>query len=261
MIKFKDLCVHLRGDKKKKCILFLHGAGADSEMWNNHIEVLKANFYCIVPDLPGHGKSNHIKWTSIEHVGDELAKLIKSIANEKIMIVGFSLGGSLTYYLLEKYPDLFERALIDGASAYPIKANIIPIQMMSPFLKTDLVLNAMAKSLSIPKADYDSFKRSFKVADKESFKRSMIQANKFKLWDKRFTQQVPVLYASGSKESKIMHQSHVELSRLNEKSICVQYPGKGHAWMMFDMETHVAMVRKWLTSQDPFSVNKLSKLQ
>mgnify|MGYP001454594427 CR=1 FL=1 len=260
MISYKDWHIQVKGSMNKKCILFLHGSGADHEMWNKHIEILKSDFFCIAPDLPGHGKSNYLKWTSIEQVGDELMQLIKSICSSKITIVGFSLGGSLTYYLIEKYPELFEKALIDGASAYPIIGNVVAIQIISPFLKSDFILNMMAKGLGVQKSEYESFKRSFKIADRRSFKRSMIHASKFNLSDKNFAQSIPVLYASGQKESKTMHKSHIELAGLNEKSKCVQYPGKGHAWMMFDMKTHVSMVEKWVIPKDQFSDNKLEIL-
>lgn len=234
------------GDTTKTMILFLHGAGSDSEMWENHIKVLESDYYCIAPDLPGHGGSNHLSWTSIEQVGDELVSMIRNKTSKKIVLVGFSLGGSLAFYLLERYPELICKAIIDGASARPIKGYAFVIQLMSPFLKSNFILNAMAKSLGIKKSERASFKKSIKNADRKSFKRSMIQANKFNLKNNEFAKTIPVLYASGEKESETMHQSHIELSKSNSRSHCVQYPEKGHAWMVFDIETHVSMISNWI---------------
>lgn len=250
---YQDFYLFERGEKNKKVVLFLHGAGSNFGMWSNHIDAMESGYNCLAPDLPGHGKSNHLSWTTIENIGDELVQLIKIKTNDKIILVGFSLGGSLSFYLLENYPDLIEKALIDGASAYPLKRSsfiVLTIRMISPFLNSDFLLNTMAKSLDIPKKEYPSFKESFKIADKNSFKKSMVQANRYKLINKDFTKSIPVLYASGEKESQTMHHSHIELSSFNKSSKCVQYPGKGHAWMIFDMETHVEMVKSWIGTNE-----------
>lgn len=250
---FKDLHLYERGDKDKKLILFLHGAGSNCEMWSDHINALEKDFYCIAPDLPGHGQSNHLSWTTIEETGDELAKLIMSKTDKKIILVGFSLGGSLAFYLLENYPELIERALIDGASAYPIKGSrffVFGLHLMSPFLKSEFMLNTLAKSMDLPEEEYPSFKKSITDADRKSFKKSMIQAIKYKLINKEFAFSIPVLYASGEKESKTMHNSHIELSQLKNESKCVQYPDKGHAWMVFDMDTHISMIKSWILHEE-----------
>lgn len=252
-LAFKELYLYERGDKDKKLMLFIHGAGSNYEMWSDHISALEKDFYCIAPDLPGHGQSNHLSWTTIEEIGDEIAKLIKSKTHEKIILVGFSLGGSLSFYLLENYPELIERAVIDGASAYPLKGSgflVFVLHLMSPFLKSDFMLNTFAKSMDLPEEEYPSFKKSIMEVDRKSFKKSMIQANKCKLINKEFANSIPVLYASGEKESKTMHNSHIELSQLKNESKCVQYPCKGHAWMVFDMDTHISMIQFWTGKQE-----------
>ncbi len=246
---YSDFNLYESGDTSKTMILFLHGAGSNYELWNNHIKALESDYYSVAPDLPGHGESNHLSWTSIEEVGEELVSLIENKTEEKIILIGFSLGGSLAFYLLENYPDLFERAIIDGTSAYPIRGNVFALQLMSPFLKSNLILNAMAKSLGVKKSERSTFKRSIKMADRKSFKRSMIQANRFCLKNIDFAETIPILYASGEKESKTMHQSHIKLSGLNNESKCVQYPGKGHAWMVFDIDTHISMISNWINNK------------
>jgi len=243
---YSDFHVFESGDSAKTMILFLHGAGADHKLWEEHINSLKSDYFCVAPDLPGHGKSSDLSWTSLEEVGEELINLVIRKTNHKIIVVGFSLGGSLAFYLLENYPELISKAIIDGASARPIKGNALVLQLMSPFLKSNFLLNAMANSLDIKKSECAGFIRSFKSVDRKSFKKSMIQANRFNLKNAEFAKMIPVLYASGEKESKKMHQSHIKLSGLNNESKCVQYPGKGHAWMVFDEETHISMITNWI---------------
>jgi len=250
---FRDLHIYKSGAKNGKTILFLHGAGSNHTMWLNHIQALESRFNCFVPDLPGHGKSNHVAWTSIGYIGDELAKLIKSKFDKKINLVGFSLGGSLSFYLLENYPELFERVLIDGTSAYPLKGSsflVMALKMISPFVKFDFILNGMVKSIEIPENEIKSFKENIKLANRKVFIKSMIHANQYKLKNKEYAKTIPVLYASGQKESATMHHSHIELSNIKNESTCVQYPEKGHAWMVSDKDTHVSMVFNWINKMD-----------
>jgi pimeloyl-ACP methyl ester carboxylesterase len=246
---YEDFYLFQKGLEEHKHVLFLHGAGSNHKMWRSHIHVLGKDFFCIAPDLPGHGKSNHLSWTTIEHIGDEIANLIRSRTEEKIFLVGFSLGGILALYLLENYPKLIERAVIDGASAYPVKGSgwlVLLLHMISPFLKSDVILNTFAKSMDLPEEEYPSFKKNVEEADRKSFKKCMIHANTYKLINKDFAASIPVLYASGEKESKAMHDSHIELSKYTNESQCVQYPGKGHAWMVFDFDTHTSMIQCWV---------------
>ena len=48
------------GSKNAPSIVFLHGGGMSSWIWKKQIEHFK-DYHCLVPDLPGHGKSNEPK--------------------------------------------------------------------------------------------------------------------------------------------------------------------------------------------------------
>ncbi|PID21356.1 hypothetical protein CSV61_08975 [Sporosarcina sp. P3] len=47
---------NLYGDRKQPLLVFLHGGGVSSWMWNEQVKYFK-DYKCLVPDLPGHGKS------------------------------------------------------------------------------------------------------------------------------------------------------------------------------------------------------------
>ena len=42
-------------------LVLIHGFLGSSELWRPQINFLKNNFRIITPDLPGFGKSNHLK--------------------------------------------------------------------------------------------------------------------------------------------------------------------------------------------------------
>ncbi len=50
------------GDPASPAIVFLHGGGLSSKSWYPVIERLP-DFYCLAPDLPGHGKSQDMSFT------------------------------------------------------------------------------------------------------------------------------------------------------------------------------------------------------
>jgi pimeloyl-ACP methyl ester carboxylesterase len=45
--------------------VFLHPTAANGGMWEQHMGRL-AGYHCLAPDLPGHGRSNQLPWTSLD---------------------------------------------------------------------------------------------------------------------------------------------------------------------------------------------------
>ena len=57
--------LHVResGQPGSPAIVFLHATGASGGMWEQHLQRL-GGYHCLAPDLPGHGRSNHLPWRS-----------------------------------------------------------------------------------------------------------------------------------------------------------------------------------------------------
>lgn len=251
-INAKDMYVYESGKQHEKTIVFLHGSGSNSNMWLKHIAALDSNFHCIAPDLPGHGKSNHIEWTNLDDVAGAVAEIIKAKSHDKVHVVGLSLGGSLIYKVLEKYPELIDKAIIDGASAVPIKGSsmvIFGVTLTSPFLKTNAMMKIMAKSLGVPEEEYASFKQGIKMVSRKSFRKAMAQANRLKTDVDNCSFSTPTFFVSGETESETMHNSHGILANKIPGSQCACYPGKGHAWMVSDVNTHIQLTKYWLMNE------------
>lgn len=247
-IEAKDLFVHESGKQNSKTIVFLHGSGSNSNMWLKHIAALETDFHCLAPDFPGHGKSNNTEWTKLSEVADAVGEIIKIKGHGKVHIVGLSLGGSLIYNLLERYPELIDKAIIDGASAVPISGSafvILGVNLSSPFLKTKMMMNIMAKGIGIPEDQYATFKEDISQVSRKSFRRAMSQANRSKVDLNSCSFSSPTFFVSGENESKTMHNSHLVLSKKIPESECARYPGKGHAWMVSDIQTHIELLKYW----------------
>ncbi len=85
-------------------VVFLHTAGTDGRIWKHFVEKLPGNIQAIVPDLPGHGKS--WPWTNwrkarvdVGFYADAMAKFIKALKLEKVLIVGVSIGADISLML------------------------------------------------------------------------------------------------------------------------------------------------------------------
>src|SRR4030042_1361867 len=90
-----SLYLHESGNKQNPAIVFLHGVGASSLMWEPHMKALR-DYCCMAPDMPGHGKSAGVEWSTLDEVSEYIYRLILSLPRKKAHVVGLSLGGSVT---------------------------------------------------------------------------------------------------------------------------------------------------------------------
>lgn len=89
-------------------VVLLHGFLGSKEDWNEIIEQLKDDFFCICLDLPGHG-CNDSKELMLPTPGfSSCAELIHATLNQlninQYHLVGYSLGGRIALHLARLYP-------------------------------------------------------------------------------------------------------------------------------------------------------------
>lgn len=79
--------VYLEGEGD---ILFIHGAGMSSEVWERQLSALNA----MAVDLPNHGKSGKMEVSSVGDYADVLISLVDDLGTEPV-IAGHSMGGAI----------------------------------------------------------------------------------------------------------------------------------------------------------------------
>lgn len=86
--------VFLQEDSAAQPIVFIHGFPFDPTLWDNVIEQLKDDYYCISYDLRGFGNSEvgHGQYTMESYV-DDLKTLISHFGLKQVILYGFSMGG------------------------------------------------------------------------------------------------------------------------------------------------------------------------
>jgi len=92
---------------KGRCMVLLHGYLESGDIWNGFAERFEDRYRVIVPDLPGHGKS---ETRGKVHTMEDLAGAVKAILDHeetgKIFLVGHSMGGYVTMAFVELFPEM-----------------------------------------------------------------------------------------------------------------------------------------------------------
>ena len=87
-------------------ILFIHGLSSDKEWFKEqYFEYNLEKYSWIVPDLPGHGKSNELKQDfdySMENQAKILYNLLMNEGMGRIVIIAHSMGGPIAISLIEE---------------------------------------------------------------------------------------------------------------------------------------------------------------
>jgi len=98
-------------------LVFLHGFLGRGRDWLPVAETFKDRFYCILPDLPGHGENTDFPFeTQLDYdffVDDLIATLGEF---RKINLIGYSMGGRTALYFALKYPERVQTLVLESTS-------------------------------------------------------------------------------------------------------------------------------------------------
>lgn len=99
-------------------ILMLHGFLGSSKDWSEVTETLKEKFFCILPDLPGHGRTMPLSESdyTMQSVAQSLLTILNQEEIKQCFLVGYSMGGRLALYLALKHSEYFSKLILESAS-------------------------------------------------------------------------------------------------------------------------------------------------
>lgn len=93
------------GSPASHAVLFLHGFMGSGEDWRPTMDALAQDFYCIAPDLPGHGTTRvqgGDELYDMENAASGLSRMLRESGIQRCAVVGYSMGGRLALYLAAK---------------------------------------------------------------------------------------------------------------------------------------------------------------
>ena len=92
-------------DKSLPSVVLIHGAGFDHSAWALHSRWFAHHgFAVLVPDLPGHGRSQGPALKSIAEMADWTAALLDAAATAKAHLIGHSMGSLIALETAARHP-------------------------------------------------------------------------------------------------------------------------------------------------------------
>lgn len=105
-INLKKIVYRVFGEGKP--VMFIHGFGEKSEIWNKQIDYLKKRYKVIVPDLPGSGESELQDDMSMEGMAETIKEVLDTEKTSRCTLIGHSMGGYILLAFAEKYLSYLE---------------------------------------------------------------------------------------------------------------------------------------------------------
>ena len=253
------LYIHESGTPGAPAIVFLHPDGATGGTWDQHMARL-AGHHCLAPDLPGHGRSNHLPWTSLDDTTRQVAGLIQDrIPAQHAHVVGLSLGGAVAHSLLTHRPELVDRVVIDGCGGLPFPTRgmglwKLAFALTAPLIHRKLVIGLLYRWLGGDPDDPAGrarFADDLRAVSPTAFRRAFADANDPSRFSKaELSASCPTLLVAGEREPGTIRASNAAQAVLMPHAQAKFVPGAGHGWLAVNPALHVRMVEAWITGQE-----------
>lgn len=103
----------------KKCVILLHGNGADLNCMNGLAEKLSADYTVYSLDSRCHGKSTDTAEITYDLMAEDVREFIEKMGLEEPYVIGHSDGGIVALTLAIRYPSLLGAIVPCGANSNP----------------------------------------------------------------------------------------------------------------------------------------------
>jgi pimeloyl-ACP methyl ester carboxylesterase len=247
------------GSTDAAAIIFLHGGPLTSRMWEPVIDRLR-DFYCLAPDLPGHGHSRDLGPFDLDRAAVEVAELIgRKVASGRAHVVGVSLGGAVGLTIERLAPEVVDHLMVSGSAAKLGKTlGVLGLAAVagSAILKPETVALATVRQMHVPPEYghlvYDDLIENSSLSLNFSLVRNLMR---MRLPEVTLS---PLLVAVGEKETPAAKSAaKALLSKYPQaQGICV--PGLNHLWALENPDLFAGTVRAWVWDKPlPASLKRL----
>lgn len=239
----------------KPIMIFLHGGGVSSWMWQEQIEIFKETYECYTPDLIGHGARANVQPFSMKESAREIISWIEQHAHGRtVILIGFSLGAQVAVDILSREPDLVDMAVINSALVMPLPWLYLMVKpsfsLMYPLLKKDWFIQLQAEKLGIPSHAVAHYATDSKHLLKETLQ-TMFQENLHYKLPKTFQQaKARILVTVGEKERGIMKRSAEKIANAHPRAAGFIVPTIGHTFTFERKELFTEMVKCFVEARD-----------
>lgn len=233
-----------------KSLVFIHGAFADSQIWEPQWHYFSSQYNLVRYDLRGHGKTggSQLDQYSMDTFADDLESLLDSLKIFSPIICGLSWGGSIAQVFAVRNPKRVS-ALVLAGSNVSIRLTLIdkllcdvlfPKWVMSMTTRISSVKSFVRFSLFLARLTQGKHWLSQNQATQKYLENCMLTINSneyLKIWEAIYGFNLlplenitcPTLVLNGEYESKNTVQHTKEIRRRVPQSIAKVVPGVSHA--------------------------------
>lgn len=249
------------GTENNQTLIFLHGGGVSSWMWDKQIDFFH-DYHILLIDLPEHGESiNEIPFT-LEGAAKQVIEIIKNKAHKgKAHIIGLSLGAQVIVQMLSMEPEVINSAVVSGTLVRHLKGTklIKPLlKLNDPFKNLDFMIKANMKNLDVPFDYYEQFKKDTKNCSVDNLTRILSENMNFNIPKELEKATTKTLVLVGEKERAIMHKSAKDLIQTLPNSTGFIVNNMPHNWSLANPELFNNTIKAFIENASlPLELTKI----
>ena len=127
-------------------IVFTHGLGLSSHMFDEQVAALRARYRCVAFDFRGQGQSETTRHSyDLETLTEDTAALIEALHCAPCHFVGLSMGGIVGMLLALRRPEFIQSLTLIAATADPEARSKKPVYMLLGLIARFFGAGATAK--------------------------------------------------------------------------------------------------------------------
>ncbi len=226
------MTIHTERYGEGEKVVFIHGSGWNTSMWDHQRDYLKASMEVLLVDLPGHGKSPGEGYDSVEEYRNAVYGMIRDLDLGKCFIAGHSLGGAIALSLSLAHAEIIKGIILIGTGA---KLRVHP-QILDNIIKdkekTVRDIGALAFSMNASsdlrnKAFNETMKCTAGVIHKD-----FTACDRFDIMDSVSSISVPALIICGADDTLTLPKYSAHLNKAIQGSTLALIEGAGHMVMI-----------------------------
>ncbi len=103
--------------KKGQRVMYVHGTGCNTRVWEKHMEALADSHTPVAIDLPGHGQSEGCGFRGAADYSNIAVKLAEFLGWDRFVIAGHSMGGGVAITTAVYNPEMINGLLLIDTGA------------------------------------------------------------------------------------------------------------------------------------------------
>ena len=228
-------------------VVFLHGGNVAGWMWEPQLAAL-ADYHCLVPDLPGFGRSRDMEWRSMANAAGQVAELIRTKAHGgKAHLVGLSLGAVLGCHVAGEHPDTVRSAFLSGGPLIPPGPGIrLLMGIQLRLWDYGWFWSATGRGYGLAGEDLAVFVDTALGISKDNRGRILAEASCPFPAEILGKISAPTLYVAGEKDLKLLRDSLAVAAHHVPDARTALVPGMHHQWNIEDIGLFNRSLGAWL---------------